>query len=314
LSASDSRNPIQQIDRHLEVIVRSLVLPPNLVEAIAYATLSGGKRIRPLLAWHACAAMGTPGDRSLNVGSAVEFVHAFSLVHDDLPALDNDNLRRGKPTLHIHAGEPMAILAGDALLALAFDLLSRHVAEPTIAGMLVAELSRAAAGMIAGQVYDTLGGFAQGFTDRERLELIHRNKTGALIRAACRMGAIIGIADEALEQGISGARVPAIRIPAGQVASDLRLGAITRYGECVGLMFQIVDDLLDVESSPMQAGKRTGKDSGAGKLTYPELLGLEGSKQEVKRLMGTALEALAPLGARAEGLAQVARAMAERRR
>src|SRR5205085_8444230 len=133
-------------------------MPDNLREAIRYSLLGGGKRLRPVLAWHACAALGAPGEASLPAGAAVELVHAFSLVHDDLPAMDDDDLRRGRPTLHIHAGEAMAILAGDALMALAFDVLARHVAEPTLAGILVAELSAATTGMIAGQVYDSLGG------------------------------------------------------------------------------------------------------------------------------------------------------------
>jgi geranylgeranyl pyrophosphate synthase len=221
----------------------------------------------------------------------VEFIHAFSLVHDDLPALDNDDLRRGMPTLHIHSGEAMAILAGDALMAMAFDILDRQTPDPSLTRTLIAELSSATMGMIAGQVYDTLGGLSPNLADRERLELIHRKKTGALIRAACRMGAILGTGK----------------------ADDPRMGAITRYAECVGLLFQIVDDLLDVESSPEQAGKRTKKDAKAGKVTYPALLGLDGSRREVTRLHTEALAALEPLGGAANGLRSLARAVADRR-
>ena len=309
-------SPAAHIERHLTAIVTTLPLPRALVESLEYAVLGGGKRVRPHLAWHACAAVGAPGDRSLPAGAAVELVHAFSLVHDDLPALDNDDLRRGKPTLHVQAGEAMAILAGDALLALAFDVLARHVAEPTLTGVLAAELSAATTGMIAGQVHDTLGGLPAGVDDRARLELIHRNKTGALIRAACRMGAILGLADAALHgpQQLPGARsaLP-LNIPAGLVMTDPRLAAVTRYGECIGLMFQIVDDLLDVQGHAAQTGKRTRKDAEAGKLTYPGVLGVEGSHREVERLCSESLEAVAPLGPAASALSDLARTLASRR-
>lgn len=295
-------------------MVRTLDLPPNLAGAVAYAALGPGKRIRPLLAWHACAAAGAPGDRSLPAGAAVEFIHAFSLVHDDLPALDNDDLRRGRPTLHIHAGEAMAILAGDALMALAFDVLARHVAEPTLAGLLVGELSAATTGMIAGQVFDSLGGLPTGLTERQGLERIHRNKTGALIRSACRMGAILGLGDVALHASGRGAPGLPIMVPTGQVMSDPRLGAITAYAEHVGLMFQIVDDLLDTEGHPEHTGKRTRKDAVAGKVTYPSLLGVDGSRREVRRLQEAALDALAPLGGAAEGLRDLCRGLADRRK
>jgi geranylgeranyl pyrophosphate synthase len=295
-------------------MVRTLDLPGNLAGAIEYAALGPGKRIRPLLAWHACVAAGAPGDRSLPAGAAVEFIHAFSLVHDDLPALDNDDLRRGRATLHIHAGEAMAILAGDALMALAFDVLARHVAEPTLAGVLVAELSAATTGMIAGQVYDTLGGLPPELGERQRLELIHKNKTGALIRSACRMGAILGIADGVLHAtGARGVGLP-LMVPTGQVLGDPRLRAITTYAEHVGLMFQIVDDLLDAVGKPEHTGKRTRKDAAAGKATYPALLGVDGSRREVDRLRDEALAALEPIGAPAEGLRTLCRTLAERRK
>ncbi len=293
LPTPDIRKTTAAIDAHLAAVVHTLDLPLNLKEAIAYAALGGGKRIRPLLAWHSCVAVGAPGERSLSAGAAVEFIHAFSLVHDDLPALDNDDLRRGKPTLHIHAGEAMAILAGDALMALAFDVLDRHSPDPALTPALIAELSSATMGMIAGQVFDTLGGLPAGLSDRERLERIHRNKTGALIRAACRMGAVLG----------TGRAAP----------DDSRLRAITRYAECVGLLFQIVDDLLDVESSPEQTGKRTRKDVDAGKVTYPSLLGVEGSRREVARLHAEALAAIGPLGPPADGLRALTTTLTERR-
>jgi geranylgeranyl pyrophosphate synthase len=280
---------IPDIERYLDEYTRSLSLPANLLDAIRYALLGGGKRLRPVLAWHCCAAAGGKGEQSLHAGAAIELIHAFSLVHDDLPSMDDDDLRRGKPTLHIHAGEAMAILAGDAMMALAFEVLVERSATPELGSKLVRELSLATTGMIAGQAFDTLGGLPQGLSDRDRLELIHRNKTGALIRAACRMGAMCA------------------------PSSSAALGPITAYAEAVGLMFQIVDDLLDVECTPEQTGKHTRKDARAGKLTFPGLLGSEGSRGEVQRLQGVAMKALEPLGPDADPLRELCRAMAVRR-
>ncbi len=257
------------------------------MDAIRYALLGGGKRLRPILAWHSCAAAGGRGELSLAAGAAVELIHAFSLVHDDLPAMDDDDLRRGKPTLHIHAGEAMAILAGDAMMAAAFETLVDS--SPRLGAALVRELSLATTGMIAGQVYDTLGGFPPGLTDRQRLERVHANKTGALIRAACRMGAM----------------------SAG--AADPVLQSISDYADAIGLMFQVVDDLLDVEATPEQSGKRTRKDARAGKLTYPGLIGVDASRREIQRLQESAIEALKPLGPPADALRELCRHMAVRR-
>jgi len=274
-------------------------LPASLVEAIRYSLLSGGKRIRPVLAWHACAACGTSGEASLPAGGAIELVHAFSLVHDDLPAMDDDDLRRGKPTLHIHAGEAMAILAGDAMLALAFGTLSEQANPASLGPILTRELADATAAMIAGQVYDTLGGLPQGLPARAQLETIHRNKTGALLRASCRMGAMCGLAARGLD-------------PA-QIAASAELAALTRFGEVIGLMFQIVDDLLDATGTSEQTGKRTRKDADAGKLTYPGVLGVEGSRVEVTLLLAEAEQSLQPLGPRAGVLLELAQFVASRR-
>lgn len=276
------------VDAYLESYLSGRRLPPHLLDAIRYALLGGGKRLRPVLAWKCCEAVGSDGPTSLPAGAAVELVHAFSLVHDDLPAMDDDDLRRGRPTLHILSGEAMAILAGDAMLALAFELLSERVQEAALAGSLVQQLSEAAAGMIAGQVYDTLGGLPESLAPTERLHLIHRNKTGALIRAACRMGAMCG------------------------GASPAQVNAITRYADAVGLMFQVVDDLLDFEGTPEQTGKRTRKDAAAGKLTFPGLMGSAGSRREVARLEGEARDALKILGPSGAPLADLARDMASR--
>lgn len=272
--------------------------PVTLVEAIRYALLQGGKRLRPILAWQSAVACGSPGESSLDVGAAVELVHAFSLVHDDLPAIDNDDLRRGRPTLHRHAGESMAILAGDAMLSGAFELLafSHEHPSPAVRLALLRELSHATTAMIHGQVWDTLGGLKTDLPEAEQLRAIHSNKTGALIRASCRMGAIA-----ALEE-------------AGQPfdGTSSVLAAITRYAEAIGLMFQIVDDLIDVEQPAEHAGKKTGKDAHAGKLTYPEVFGIEGSRSEIRRLLAEANGALGGFGERARSLRDLAAYLANR--
>lgn len=282
---------IDRIDTALGDFVGSSELPDNLRDAVRYALLGGGKRLRPLLAWRCAEAAGGKGEASIPAGIAVELIHAFSLVHDDLPALDDDDLRRGRPTLHRHAGEAMAILGGDAMLTMAYDAL--WLAEGLDDGLrvgLVRELGQGTRAMIAGQVYDTLGGMPVGLDDREKLELIHRNKTGALIRASCRMGAMLGGAD------------------------DSELGAITRFAEDLGLIFQIVDDLLDVTASPEAVGKATGKDAEAGKLTYPRVLGIDATRREIERVQADAEVALKPLGPGAEPLLALSRAMARRDR
>jgi geranylgeranyl diphosphate synthase type II len=228
---------------------------------------------------------GDAGAASLPAGAAVELVHAFSLVHDDLPAMDDDDLRRGRPTLHIHAGEAMAILAGDAMLSLAAMALSippeggAPVSDALHRGLL-AELNRGTMGMISGQVLDTLGGFDDGVPEADRVERIHREKTGALITAACRMGALVGLERAGLDPRADGAD---------------RLDAVTRYADAIGLMFQVVDDLMDVEQSSEHTGKRTGKDAEAGKLTYPGVHGVERSRAFVSELLDRASGALAAL-------------------
>lgn len=282
--------PTPLIDHALDAYASALDLPPGLKAAVRYALLSPGKRIRPLLAWHCCAAAGAPGERSLPAGVAIELIHAFSLVHDDLPALDNDDLRRGRPTLHKHTTEAMAILAGDAMLTLGFDAL-RTLAPHVLRADLAAELSTATLAMIAGQVEDTMGELEQrGSTPLARLESIHRQKTGALLRAAARMGAICG------------------------AATPDALARLTTAAEALGLMFQITDDLLDVESTAAETGKRTNKDAAAGKLTYPNVLGIDHSKREVARLLDHTRTTLAPLGPRAAPLLTLAEFIANRRK
>jgi geranylgeranyl diphosphate synthase type II len=260
-------------------------------EGARYAALGGGKRLRPALTLMCARACGGSAEAALPAAAAVELVHAFSLVHDDLPCMDDDDLRRGRPTLHVHAGEAAALLVGDAMLNAAYLALARRVKDAKILGSLVIELAEATGQMIDGQTLDSLGGFEPDVSDDEqRLRLIHRWKTGALLRAACRMGAIsVG-------------------------ASAAKLEAITVYARSVGLMFQVIDDLIDVEQSTEQAGKRTGKDADAGKLTFPGVLGVEASRREVARLLEASLSALEPLGEAGGELADLARVLASRTR
>ncbi len=259
--------------------VRRVWMPDNLREAVEYALLGGGKRLRPVLVCEACVACGGDVDVSLDAACALEMVHCFSLVHDDLPALDDDEMRRGRATVHVRYGEAMGVLVGDSLLNLAFQTLS--MGGGGASGACLGELARATNAMIGGQVLDTLGGFEEGLGLEERVVRVHENKTGALIRAACRMGALVA---------------------KGGDESDIRVGALTRYGEAVGLMFQVVDDLLDVEQSSEHLGKRAGKDDEAGKLTYPNAMGVEGARAEIARLGGVAKSALGVFDEEGEGL------------
>jgi len=291
--------PAALVEAYMRDYVRALDLPENLRGAIEYALLLGGKRLRPILAVHSCTCLGGNADHALPAAGAVEMIHAFSLVHDDLPALDDDDLRRGRPTAHVQFGEAMAVLAGDGLMSLAFQLLAERCPSGALAGVLSRELATGTTAMIAGQVLDTLGGFPERTGDAERLRLVHSQKTGALITRACRMGAL-----SAFPLDESGR--PRIDTSA--------LEAITIYAEAIGLMFQIVDDLLDVEQSPEHTGKRTAKDHEAGKLTYPGVLGVEESRRQIERLRLTARNAVAPFGPRAEPLIELCDYMAVRTR
>ena len=272
------------VDTALTQYVVSYPMPGNLRQAVQYALLGGGKRLRPTLTLLSCQAVGGNRDDALPAAMAVELIHAFSLVHDDLPAMDDDDLRRGRPTLHVAMGEAMAILAGDMMLGLAYSVLVEGKHDRSLAGALAAQLAQGANAMISGQVYDTLGGFSHAPTDLERLELIHRNKTGALITASCKMGALCGLT----------------KTPDAQ--SDRALSLIATYAESIGLMFQIVDDLIDIEQTAEHTGKETGKDLDAGKLTYPGVLGIEASRAEIDRLGRVAIDALSPLGQAADPL------------
>lgn len=283
---------IAAIDKWLSDFLDQHTPPGILREACRHAALGPGKRIRPTLVLESCLACGGAVDAALPAAGAVELIHAFSLAHDDLPALDNDDLRRGLPTTHAKFGEAMGILAGDALLTLAFAALAQVVRPPDRSAALAALLTQATCDMIAGQVLDTLGGDAvfQSRPPIDRVRETHEKKTGSLLRAACLMG------------GVS----------AGLRSPDPHLDALAMYADAIGLMFQIVDDLLDVEQSREHTGKRTGKDADAGKLTYPAIMGITGARQEVARLEREAIAALAPFGPSGEKLGGMAQALARR--
>ncbi len=283
--------PAQAVGPYMVGFLDQRPLPDHLREAVRYALLGSGKRLRPALVILTCQAVGGAGQEAMAPAAAIEMIHCFSLVHDDLPALDNDDLRRGRPTLHKHTDEATAILAGDALMGLAFELIATRVEPETLAGRMTLELSIATNNMIAGQVYDT---FPQhGDLPREpiqRLETIHRHKTGALIRCCARMGAMCGQADRQ------------------------QLDAVTRYAQAIGLMFQAVDDLLDVTQTTQQLGKATQKDTQMGKLTYPGLLGIEQTQSQIQQLQREAHQALEPLGRHAERLHRLCDCLAVRQK
>jgi geranylgeranyl diphosphate synthase type II len=265
--------------------------PPRLAEAMRYSVLAGGKRLRPLLAMLAAEASGADPAEALPVACALEMVHTYSLIHDDLPAMDDDDLRRGRPTCHKAFDEATAILAGDALLTLAFELIARLTRPPEVAMQCVRALAGGAGpiGMVGGQMADLL---AEGRSDPTlaELEAIHNRKTGLLLRTALHLGAVVARAPEPIVQ------------------------ALDRYGKRVGLAFQIVDDLLDVEGDEAKLGKRVGKDSDHGKWTYPALLGIEGSRDRARQLADEAIAAIEPLGERGARLRALAEELLERDR
>ena len=261
--------------------------PARLHEAMRYASLGGGKRIRPLLVHASAELSGASADATAAAASAVELVHAYSLVHDDLPCMDDDDVRRGRPTVHIAFDEALAMLVGDGLQALAFELLGRAGrAEPALpTAALVTELATAAgsAGMVGGQAIDIASVGLR--LDREALEQMHRRKTGALLRASVRLGWMAG---PAAAGDAAGAR------------------ALDGYAEAIGLAFQVIDDVLDVESDSATLGKTAGKDSAADKPTYVSLLGLDEARSLALGLRDEAHRAIGHFGDRAIRLAQLA--------
>lgn len=266
----------------------------NLHKAIQHSLFAGGKRVRPILSIASYEAVGGKGDRILPFACALEMIHTYSLIHDDLPAIDNDDYRRGKPTCHTVFGEAIAILAGDGLLTEAFRLMATPPANdhwPGDGGIileLVNEVARAAGvlGMVGGQVVDVE---SEGkAVDLPTVQYIHARKTGAMILASVRVGAKLG------------------------GAKGKTLDALTRYGESLGLAFQIVDDVLNVEGNTALLGKKTGSDLSRGKATYPSVLGVEESKKRGKELVERAVDALKPFGPEADPLREIARFVAAR--
>ncbi|MDX1722075.1 MAG: (2E,6E)-farnesyl diphosphate synthase [Pseudomonas sp.] len=283
----------RRVDAALESLFEA---PPDelqrLYQAMRYSVINGGKRVRPLLVYAACEALGGEPEQADGAACAVELIHAYSLVHDDLPAMDDDDLRRGQPTTHKAFDEALAILAGDGLQSLAFEVLADahcnpHGAELRLA--MIASLARAAgpAGMVGGQAID-LGSVGHKL-DQAALEIMHRHKTGALIEASVRLGAL-----------------------ASARADDRTLQALHRYARAIGLAFQVQDDILDVESDTATLGKTQGKDQAHDKPTYPALLGLDAAKAYALELRDQALHALRPFDHAAEPLRELARYIVER--
>ena len=262
----------------------------RLYQAIRYSVLGGGKRIRPMLAYASCEALGVTATSANAAAGAVELIHAYSLIHDDLPAMDDDDLRRGQPTCHRAFDEATAILAGDALQALAFEWISQaaHLQADTRLRM-TALLARAAGpqGMVGGQAID-LGAVGRQL-DQQHLEDMHRRKTGALILASVQLGAL-----------------------ASERADEQQLAALGQYADCIGLAFQVQDDILDVEGNTDVLGKNHGADAARGKPTFPALLGLDGAHQLARSLCDQAIATLDGLGDNAERLRQLARYIVER--
>jgi len=291
-AASTLTEPAREVEAYLGAFLDQRLLPDNLSDAIRYSLLGQGKRLRPILVIRCCEAVGGKVASALPAAAALEMIHCFSLIHDDLPAMDDDDLRRGMPTLHKHTNEPMAILAGDALQMLPVELLSTKVADPTLCVTLIRELAVATNDMIAGQVYDTLPPWDQDseVEPMDRLTTIHENKTGALLKAACRMGAVSG----------------------GAAAAQLK--ALTTYASAIGLMFQVVDDVLDVTQTTEELGKTAGKDEEQGKLTFPSLIGLDASREEIDRLRREALAAISELDEKADPLRDLCEFMATRQK
>jgi geranylgeranyl diphosphate synthase type II len=261
---------IRIINKTLETLLpRASAKPSILHRAMRYSLFAGGKRIRPLLCLAACEACGGEEGNALLAATAIECIHTYSLIHDDLPCMDNDDFRRGRPSAHKVFGEGIAVLAGDALLTFAFEILAQVPSTPRYPlSILLSELSHAAGSrkLIAGQVAD-LEGEGQKLS-RSELRFIHQAKTAALITASLKLGAMTAN------------------------ASSAKLKALAAFGENLGLAFQIVDDILDITQTSEQLGKSAGKDVEAQKLTYPAVIGLEPSKREAQRLTRAALKAL----------------------
>lgn len=267
--------------------------PQPLHSAIRWSVFAGGKRFRPLLTLAAGQTFGARVDNLLDTACALELIHTYSLIHDDLPAMDDDDLRRGRPTCHVRFGEALAILAGDVLQTLAFQIIAEdEKLSPQVRVRLMSEIARSAGtpcGMVAGQAFDLHA--ASHASSTEELERIHRHKTGALIQSAARTGAII----------------------AGVQPDSHELEALTNYAAQLGLLFQITDDLLDVTASKEDLGKTPGKDARASKATYPALYGLEAARERGQAAYNEACAALEEIDRPTELLKSIASFILERR-
>ncbi|MBF0186592.1 MAG: polyprenyl synthetase family protein [Magnetococcales bacterium] len=257
---------------------------PRIIEAIRHSLMGAGKRIRPILMLASCRAVGGNDEHAIPMACAMECIHTYSLIHDDLPAMDDDDLRRGRPTCHKAFDEATAILAGDALLTHAFHLAAQHVPHLSLSAHLdlISSLSKAAGitGMVGGQMLDM---DAENRTiSLEEMQTIHRHKTGALLRFSCVSGARIGH------------------------ASEDHVNRLKQYGDAIGLAFQIADDILDVVGDTTTLGKPAGSDDRQAKSTYPRLMGLDGARQEAQRQHTIAVEALAPFSNEADPLRAIA--------
>ncbi|MDE0422572.1 MAG: polyprenyl synthetase family protein [Gammaproteobacteria bacterium] len=281
----------QRVDLVLaRVLSKAASVPPRLADAMRYAVLGGGKRIRPRLVYASGRLAGAPIEVLDHAAAAVELIHAYSLIHDDLPAMDDDDLRRGRPTVHVAFDEATAILAGDALQALAFESACADGVEAAVSLRWVRLLARAAGagGMVGGQVLDLEGETRRLSADE--LEQLHRKKTGALLHASVAMGAAAG------------------NLPGGKA------DALDRFGTEIGLAFQIHDDVLDATIATEALGKRQGADADRGKSTYVTVLGLETARKEADRRMASALDELACFGTEAAELVELAKFIVSRRR
>ncbi|MFA7059557.1 MAG: polyprenyl synthetase family protein [Pedobacter sp.] len=279
------------LDRYLP---KETELPHILHKAMRYSVFAGGKRVRPILILAACQAVEGDTERAIPAACAMEMIHTYSLIHDDLPAMDDDDFRRGNPTNHKVFGEAIAILAGDALLTGAFKLISdpcfAEGCDPAAQLAVIHEISTCAGshGMVGGQVVDMESEGNQEI-DLPTVQYIHTHKTGALIKASVKAGAILGGAD------------------------GKKLAAITRYGEAAGLAFQIADDILDIEGTTEEIGKDAGSDEARGKATYPAVMGLAAAKEEAWAMMDEALGALDIFGVEADPLREIARYIVKRK-
>jgi geranylgeranyl diphosphate synthase type II len=293
-TVKDFKSRLEEKTLHVNRVIARLLdsadnMHPRIWDALRYTLEAPGKRIRAAMVLFCCEIVCGKINKNADIGAAaIEMVHTYSLVHDDLPAMDNDDFRRGRPSCHKKFDEATAILAGDAMLTFAFELLAKQISDSTMATNLIATLASAAGGaaMVGGQMADLNAEYKKGST--KLLLYIHTSKTARMFEAACRMGAITG------------------------GASKSQAKHLADYGLKIGLGFQIADDILDVTAGTEELGKTAGKDAAQGKLTYPALVGLEKSRKLAQKLTSEAVAALKPFGKNADAMRQLAAVMLER--